>query len=127
MAVQQGLLYTKDHEWAKVAGDTATVGITDYAQEQLGEIVFVVPPKVGKDFGVHKEIAVVESSKAASDVYCPVAGKVAEINAELETKPELINEDCYGKGWICRLKIADKKSLNDLMDAKKYEEYLKTL
>jgi len=127
MAVQQGLLYTKDHEWAKVAGDTVTVGITDYAQEQLGEIVFVEPPKVGKDFGVHKEIAVVESSKAASAVYCPVAGKVTEINTELETKPELINEDCYGKGWICKLTTTDKKLLNDLMDAKKYEEYLKTL
>ena len=127
MAVQQGLLYTKDHEWAQVAGDTATVGITDYAQEQLGEIVFVELPKVGKEFGVHKELAVVESSKAASDVYCPVAGKVAEVNSELETKPELINEDCYGKGWICKLKITDKKSLTSLMDAKQYEEYLKTL
>jgi glycine cleavage system H protein len=127
MAVQQGLLYTKDHEWAKVDGDTATVGITDYAQEQLGEIVFVELPKVGKDFGVHKEIAVVESSKAASDVYCPVAGKVTEVNTELETKPELINEDCYGGGWICQLKIMDKKPLQDLMDAKKYQEYLKTL
>jgi glycine cleavage system H protein len=127
MAVQQGLLHTKDHEWAKVDGDTATVGITDYAQEQLGEIVFVELPKVGKEFGVHKELAVVESSKAASDVYCPVAGQVIEVNSELETKPELINEDCYGKGWICKLKITDQKSLTDLMDAKKYEEYLKTL
>jgi glycine cleavage system H protein len=121
------LLYTKDHEWAKVTGDTATVGITDYAQEQLGEIVFVELPKVGKEFGVHKELAVVESSKAASDVYSPVAGRVAEVNSELETKPELINEDCYGKGWICKLKITDKKSLTSLMDAKQYEEYLKTL
>ncbi len=127
MAVQQELLYTKDHEWAKVDGDAATVGITDYAQEQLGEIVFVELPKVGKDFGVHKEMAVVESSKAASDVYCPVAGKVTEVNSELGSKPELINEDCYGRGWICRLKITDKKSLQGLMDAKKYEEYLKTL
>jgi len=127
MAVQQGLFYTKDHEWAKVEGDTATVGITDYAQEQLGEIVFAELPKVGKEFGVHKEIAVVESSKAASDVYCPVAGKVTEVNSELEAKPELINEDCYGQGWICKLKITDKKPLKDLMDAKKYEEYLKTL
>jgi glycine cleavage system H protein len=127
MAVQQGLLYTKDHEWAKVAGDTATVGITDYAQEQLGEIVFVETPKVGKEFGVHKELAVVESSKAASDVYSPVVGKVTEVNSELEAKPELINEDCYGKGWICKLKITDKKSVKDLMDAKKYEEYLQTL
>jgi glycine cleavage system H protein len=127
MAVQQELLYTKDHEWAKVDGDTATVGITFYAQEQLGEIVFVELPKMGKDFGVHKEMAVVESSKAASDVYCPVAGKVTEVNSELETKPELINEDCYGRGWICKLQITDKKSLQGLMDAKKYEEYLKTL
>jgi glycine cleavage system H protein len=127
MAVQQELLYTKDHEWAKVDGDTATIGITFYAQEQLGEIVFVELPKVGKEFGVHKEMAVVESSKAASDVYCPVAGKVTEVNSELESKPELINEDCYGQGWICKLKIADKKWLQDLMDAKKYEEYLKTL
>jgi glycine cleavage system H protein len=127
MAVQQGLFYTRDHEWAKVEGDTATVGITDYAQEQLGEIVFAELPKVDKEFGVHKEIAVVESSKAASDVYCPVAGKVTEVNSELEAKPELINEDCYGQGWICKLKITDKKSLQGLMDAKKYEEYLKTL
>jgi glycine cleavage system H protein len=127
MTVQQELLYTKDHEWGKVDGDTATIGITFYAQEQLGEIVFVELPKVGKEFGVHKEMAVVESSKAASDVYCPVAGKVTEVNSELELKPELINEDCYGQGWICKLKIADKKSLQDLMDAQKYEEYLKTL
>lgn len=127
MAVAQGLLYTKDHEWARVAGDTATVGITDYAQEQLGEVVFVELPKPGKEFGVHKEMAVVESSKAASDVYCPVAGRVTEVNTELDTQPELINKDCYGEGWICKLKIADKGSLSSLMDAKKYEEYLKML
>jgi glycine cleavage system H protein len=127
MAVAQGLLYTKDHEWAKVDGDTATVGITDYAQEQLGEIVFVELPKVGKEFGVHKELAVVESSKAASDVYSPVAGQVTDVNSELQTKPESINEDCYGAGWICKLKITDKESLGGLMDAKQYEEYLKTL
>jgi glycine cleavage system H protein len=127
MAVAQGLLYTKDHEWVKVEGDTATVGITDYAQEQLGEVVFVELPKVGKEFGAHKEFAVVESSKAASDVYCPVAGKVTEVNSELETKPELINEDCHNAGWICKLQITDRKALDDLMDAKKYEEYLKTL
>lgn len=127
MAVEEGLLYTKDHEWAKVAGDTATVGITDYAQEQLGELVFVELPATGKEFGVHQELAVVESSKAASDVYCPVAGKVNKVNAELETKPELINEDCYHAGWICKLAITDKKSLDDLMNAEQYEEYLETL
>jgi len=127
MAVQEGLLYTKDHEWAKVDGDTVTVGITDYAQEQLGDLVFVELPQVGKEFGVHKELAVVESSKAAGDVYCPVAGKVTAVNSELETKPELINEDCYVAGWICKIEIKDKKALNDLMDAKRYKKYLDTL
>ncbi len=121
------LKYTRNDEWVRVSGGAGTAGLTDYAQEQLGEIVFVELPKVGKEFGVHKELAVVESSKAASDVYCPVAGKVIEVNSQLEAKPELINEDCYGRGWICKLKVTDKKSLADVMDAKKYEEYLKTL
>jgi glycine cleavage system H protein len=127
MMVQPGLLYTKDHEWVKVDGDAATVGITDYAQEQLGEIVFVELPKTGKDFVAHKELAVVESSKAASDVYSPVTGKVTAVNTELQTKPELVNEDCYNAGWICKLSITDRKSLKDLMDAKQYEEYVETL
>jgi glycine cleavage system H protein len=125
--VVEKLLYTKDHEWAKVEGDTATVGITDHAQEQLGEIVFVELPAVGKEFKAHKEIAVVESSKAASDVFSPVSGKVTEINSELSSKPEQINSDCYGAGWICKMKVTDKKSLAGLMNAKQYEEYLKTL
>ena len=125
--VVEGLLYTKDHEWAKVEGDVATVGITDHAQEQLGELVFVELPPVGKESAAHKEIAVVESSKAAGDVYSPVAGKVTEVNTELGTKPELINEDCYGTGWICKMAITDKASLDGLMDAGQYQEYLKTL
>ena len=125
--VADGLLYTKDHEWAKVEGDIATIGITDHAQEQLGELVFVELPEVGKEFAAHKEIAVVESSKAAGDVYCPVAGKVAEVNDQLNTQPELINEDCYQAGWICKVQITDKASLDDLMDAAKYKEYLETL
>ena len=125
--VAEGLLYTKDHEWVKVEGDAGTVGITDHAQEQLGELVFVELPQVGKEFAAHKEIAVVESSKAASDVYSPVTGKVTDVNSELGTKPELINEDCYGTGWICKVKITDKKSLDDLMDAKQYQEYLEAL
>ena len=125
--VVDGLLYTKDHEWAKVEGDVATIGITDHAQEQLGELVFVELPEVGKEFAAHKEIAVVESSKAAGDVYCPVAGKVTQVNAELNTQPELINEDCYKAGWICKVQVADKASLGDLMDATQYKEYLETL
>jgi len=125
--VVDGLLYTKDHEWAKVDGDVATVGITDHAQEQLGELVFVELPDVGKEFAARKEIAVVESSKAAGDVYAPVAGKVTEVNEELNTRPELINEDCYAGGWICKIQITDKAALDGLMDAKQYKEYLETL
>ena len=125
--VVDGLLYTKDHEWAKVEGNVATIGITDHAQEQLGELVFVELPDVGKEFAAHKEIAVVESSKAAGDVYAPVAGQVTDVNSALDTQPELINEDCYNAGWICKLQITDKASLDDLMDAKKYKDYLETL
>jgi len=125
--VVEGLLYTKEHEWARVEGDTATIGITDYAQEMLGEIVFVELPVVGKEFQSHDEMAVVESTKAASDIYSPVKGKVVQVNSELESKPELINEDCYKMGWICRLEIADRKSVETLMDSKQYEEYLEGL
>lgn len=125
--VVDGLLYTKEHEWAKVEGDVATIGITDHAQEQLGELVFVEVPEVGREYAARKEIAVVESSKAAGDVYAPVAGKVTDVNADLETQPELINEDCYNAGWICKMQITDKASLDGLMDAKQYKEYLETL
>ena len=125
--VVDGLLYTKEHEWAKVEGDVATVGITDHAQEQLGELVFVELPEVGKEYAARKEIAVVESSKAAGDVYAPVAGKVTDVNNELDTQPELINQDCYNTGWICKIQIADKASLDGLMDTKQYKEYLETL
>ena len=125
--VVEGLLYTKDHEWTKIEGDVAIVGITDYAQEMLGEITFVELPVVDKQFQSHDEMAVVESSKAANDVYSPVTGKVAEVNSELESRPELINQGCYDKGWICRMEVTDKKSIEGLMDAKQYEEYLKGL
>jgi glycine cleavage system H protein len=125
--VVKGLFYTKDHEWAKVEGDTATIGITDHAQEQLGELTFVELPEVGKEVKQKGELAVVESSKAASDVYSPVAGKVTEVNTQLATRPEMINDDCYGAGWICKLRITDKASLKNLMDSTQYEEYLKGL
>jgi glycine cleavage system H protein len=125
--IAEGLLYTKDHEWAKIEGSTATVGITDYAQQLMGELTYVELPAIGKEFRVHDEMAVVESSKSASDVYSPVTGKVVEVNSNLESKPELINDDCYGSGWICKLAITDAKSVENLMNAKQYEEYLKGL
>jgi glycine cleavage system H protein len=123
----EGLLYTKEHEWIKIEGDNAIVGITDHAQEMLGEITYVELPKVGKEFETGTEMAVVESSKAASDVFAPVGGEVMEVNQTLETKPELINEDCYKAGWICKLRITDKEAAKKLMSAKEYEEYLKGL
>jgi glycine cleavage system H protein len=123
----EGLLYTKEHEWAKVEGKTATIGISDYAQEQLGELVFVELPAKAAEFVQGKELAVVESSKAASDVYAPVTGKVTAVNSQLESKPELINQDCYGAGWICKIEITDGDSLKNLMDSKRYEEFVKGL
>jgi glycine cleavage system H protein len=125
--VVKGLLYTQEHEWAKVEGDVATIGITDHAQEHLGELTFVELPDVGKEVKQKGELGVVESSKAASDVYSPVTGKVTEVNTALESKPEVINKDCYGAGWICKIRITNKASTNNLMDATQYEEYLKGL
>ncbi len=125
--VVKGLLYTQEHEWAKVEGDIATIGITDHAQNQLGELTFVELPDVGKEVKQKGELGIVESSKAASDVYAPVTGEVTEVNTELGSKPELINKDCYGAGWICKMRITDKASIKNLMDATQYEEYLKGL
>ncbi len=123
--VMEGLLYTKQHEWAKVEGDIATIGITDYAQKMLGEIVFVELPVVGTEVVSGSEIAVVESTKAASDVFSPVAGKITAVNSALESEPELINRDCYDSGWICKIELADETSLAALLDAEQYKQYLK--
>ncbi|MGD0551086.1 MAG: glycine cleavage system protein GcvH [Sedimentisphaerales bacterium] len=125
--VPKGLLYTKDHEWAKIEGDIVIIGITDHAQNQLGELTFVELPDVGKEVKQKGELAVVESSKAASDVYSPVTGKVIEVNKALQTKPEIVNDECYGTGWICKIRVTDKATTENLMDAAQYEEYLKGL
>ncbi len=126
--IPENLYYTKEHEWILIEDNgLVRVGITDYAQQQLGEIAFVELPAVDKEFQLHDELAVVESSKAAGDVYSPVAGKVTEVNPELQSKPELINQDCYKAGWICKLSITGDKSAENLMNAKQYEEYLKGL
>jgi len=122
----ENLLYTKDHEWAEIKGDVAIIGITDYAQHSLGEITFVELPVAGKQLNVHDVAAVVESSKAASDVYSPLKGQVAQVNDELSSKPELINQDCYKTGWLCKLKVAAPDTKH-LMNASQYEEYLKTI
>ncbi len=125
--IPKWLLYTKDHEWAKIEGDIAIIGITDHAQNQLGELTFIELPDVGKEIKQKGELAVVESSKAASDVYSPITGKVTEVNTALQSKPETVNDDCYGAGWICKIKITDKGSVQNLIDAAQYEIYVKDL
>ncbi len=119
--------YTKDHEWIKVEGDEALVGITDFAQHQLGDIIFVELPEAGKELATHQSIGVVESVKSVSDVYSPVAGKVAAVNGALAQAADLLNKDPHGQGWIVRLKIKDKKELEGLMSAADYEKFLEGL
>ena len=124
MVIIEGLRYTKDHDWVRVDAGVATIGITDYAQQMLGELVYVELPDVGREYAGGDELAIVESTKAANDIYCPTAGKAIEVNEKLESQPELVNQDCYNAGWICKLQIADPKSVESLMDSKQYEEYL---
>ncbi len=116
--------FTKDHEWIKLEGDIATIGITDYAAEALGELVYVELPKVGNKYNKHDAFAVVESSKSASDVYIPVAGEVIEINEALNSSPELVNNSSYEDGWIAKVKISNKDDLSEAMDKASYKKYL---
>ncbi|MGX5735556.1 glycine cleavage system protein GcvH [Bosea thiooxidans] len=119
--------YTKDHEYIRIEGDTGTVGISDYAQGQLGDVVFVELPEIGKALSKGGEAAVVESVKAASEVYAPVSGEVVEVNGELESAPGTVNEDPAGKGWFLKIKIADAAELDGLMNEAEYQNYVKTL
>jgi glycine cleavage system H protein len=116
--------YTKEHEWVLVDGDTATVGISPYAQEQLGDVVFVELPEVGKKLDKGKEMAVVESVKAASEVYAPIGGEVVEVNNALTDAPATVNEDALGKGWFAKIKLANKGELDGLMDEAAYKAYV---
>jgi len=119
--------FTKDHEWVEVDGDVATVGITGYAAEQLGDVVFVETPEVGKVFKTGDSFAVVESVKAASDVYAPVSGEVVEANGELSGSPDIVNAAPEAAGWFAKLKLADPAEVDALMDRHAYEQYLQTL
>jgi glycine cleavage system H protein len=123
--IEEHLLYTKEHEWVSIDDDeTVTMGITDYAQEQLGDITFVELPGEGDQLEQFEQVASIESVKAASDIYSPMSGEVLEVNADLETDPGLINKSPYGKGWIVRIKISDSDEKNNLMTAEEYREYL---
>lgn len=116
-------LYTSDHEWLAIDGDVATVGITDYAQSQLGDVVFVELPKVGRTLKKAEAAAVVESVKAASDVYAPISGEVLATNPELAAEPALINSDAQGKAWFFKIKVTDKSELGGLMDEAAYKAH----
>ena len=119
--------YTKDHEYISVEGDTGTIGISDYAQQQLGDVVFVELPEIGRKVAKGDGTAVVESVKAASDIYAPVGGEVIAVNAELEAAPGTVNEDPAGKGWFVKLKIADPAELDALMDEAAYQAFLSSI
>jgi glycine cleavage system H protein len=115
------LKYTEQHEWVKLEGDVATIGITDYAQEVLRDLVFVELPAKGRVVKAHESFAVVESVKAASEVYAPLSGEVIETNEVLAKSPETINTDPYGAGWLCKIRLSDKGELTSLLDAAKYQ------
>ena len=119
--------YTKDHEYLRIEGDEGVVGISDHAQHQLGDVVFVELPPVGKALKAGEAAAVVESVKAASDVFAPVSGEVVAVNAEVEKTPGIINEDALGRGWLFRIRLTDPNEINALMDESAYMDYLKTL
>ncbi len=125
MNVPEGLKYTREHEWIKVEGDKGRVGITDYAQDQLGDVVFVELPKKGRSLRQMESFGVIESVKAVSDLYCPAGGEILNVNSELERKPELVNADPYGAGWMIEIKITKAKDLDNLLSASDYSAYLK--
>jgi glycine cleavage system H protein len=120
--VPQGLRYSKEHEWVRVEGDVATVGITDFAAGQLGDVVFVELPEVGRKLTQFGAVGVVESVKAVSDLYAPVGGEVIETNGDLAASPELLNSDPFGKGWMLRVRLSDKGQFDALLDAAAYEK-----
>ena len=124
MEIPEGLKYSKEHEWVATEESLATVGITDYAQDQLGEVVYIELPAVGDKVSKDDPFGVVESVKAVSDIYAPISGTVTEVNQELIESPEMVNEDPYGDGWLIKVKITDMSDLEDLMDAEEYGELL---
>lgn len=125
MNIPDDLRYTKDHEWVRIDGTTATIGVTDHAQEQLGDIVYVELPQVGEEFSRGDTFGVLESVKAVSDCYIPISGKITDANSVITESPEIVNEEPYGDGWMVKIEIADKTELNGLMDHAQYEAFVK--
>jgi len=127
LVIADDVRYTKDHEWGRLEGDVVTCGLSDYAQDQLGDIVYVELPELGQELEQGSEFGTVESVKAVAELYSPVSGEVTEINSELEDSPQLVNQDPYGQGWLIKIKPRDIKELDKLMDAAQYKEMLKGL
>lgn len=124
MNVPDNLKYTKDHEWIEIDGDTATIGITDFAQSELGDIVYVEVETVGETMDKDEVFGTVEAVKTVSDLYLPLTGEILEFNEELEDEPEMVNEEPYGKGWMIKMKITNQDEVNDLMDAETYKSHI---
>ncbi len=124
MEFPKGLKYSREHEWVKVEGNIALIGITDYAQSELGDVVYVELPEVGTDVEANSTFGVVESVKAVSDLYSPVTGSVTEVNAQLEEEPELVNSDPYEDGWMIKVEMSDASELSDLLDADEYKAFV---
>jgi glycine cleavage system H protein len=126
MNIPENLKYTKDHEWIKVDGDEAYVGITDYAQNELGDIVFVEIETEGENLEKEEVFGTVEAVKTVSDIFMPISGEVLEVNSQLEDSPEIVNKDPYGEGWLIKVKLSDKSELDGLLDADKYKELIES-
>ncbi len=124
MNIPAGLLYTKDHEWIKVEGDTGIVGITDFAQGELGDVVFIEIETAGETLKKEEVFGTIEAVKTVSDMFMPVSGEILEVNPELENAPDQVNKDPYGNGWMVKIKISDKSELDDLLTAEKYKALL---
>ena len=124
MSIRDDLRYTEEHEWVKVDGDVATIGITAHAQDQLGDVVFVELPQVGEQFSAGQGFGTVESVKAVSDLFCPLAGEITEVNESLADAPDLVNSSPYDEAWMVRIKLKDSQSVAELMDAQSYREFL---
>ena len=124
--IPEGLYYSKDHEWLRVEGDTGTVGITDHAQNSLGDVVYVELPKAGETFAAHDTFGSVESVKAVSELFLPVGGEVTEVNESLNDEPEKVNNDPYGEGWMVRIRLSSRGEVDSLLSAAEYEDFIKS-
>jgi glycine cleavage system H protein len=125
MNFPEDLKFSKEHEWVRVSGNIATIGVSDFAQDQLGEVVFVELPDEGEEFEKDDAFGVIESVKSVNDIYAPLSGKIVEVNDPVVDSPEIVNEDPYGEGWLVKIEVSDLKELGELMSAKDYEAYIK--